>query len=82
MLGTQVNALIAFLRQEALALTKDSSYELIYLSNHVCQMPGGRPGVPSPRAAIKFANAPPLDWRLKQMPVVAPGGGVHGHHWN
>ena len=48
MLGTQVNALIAFLRQEALALTKDLSYELIYLSKHAVKCPGVALGFPVP----------------------------------
>ena len=75
MLGTLVNALTnCFYSAGSFGFDKGLvSYELIYLSKHVCQMPGGRPGVPSPRAAIKFANAPPLGWRLKQMPVGTTG---------
>ena len=58
MFGTQVNALIAFLRREALALTKA---KLIHLSKaRVSNAKGFLWGtlMPRPRAAIKFANAP------------------------
>ena len=47
MLATQVYAPIAFLRREALALTKASPFPInsSILTKHVCQMPGGRPGI-------------------------------------
>ena len=37
--------------------------------------------MPSPRAAVKFANAPPPGWQREQMPRGCPGRG-HGHRWN
>ena len=53
MLGTKVNALIAFLRWEALALTKDSSFPM-NLSIFQKKKRVKRPGV-----ALGYANAQP-----------------------
>ena len=70
MLGTQVNALIAFVRPGSFGFDKGLvlSYELIYLSktcvSNARESPWGTP-MPSPRAVIKFANAPPPGWRRK-----------------
>ena len=52
MLGTQVNALIAFLRQEALALTKDLFFPMnLSILKKMC--------VKCPGVALGYANAQP-----------------------
>ena len=57
MLATHINAPIAFLRREALALTINSSI----FRKHVCQMPGFAPGYANAQlpGGDKIANAPP-----------------------
>ena len=69
------------------SLTKASSFpiNLSVFRKHVCQMPGGRPGMlmPSPRSHDKIANAPsPGTDNVSKCPAVARGGmGTAGIDW-